>query len=114
MASQQDYSREKFPAELEAFDFYLSKMTSYLDSSTMQGKLVSYSVVDGKVLSQTGPFLPNQMNMEILLKEVRSNIGLNGPQCMNQLIQALNSERTYQNLANQLSGKSPTSVGLVS
>ena len=94
------------PVELEAFDCYYNNMKLYLNPSTIQGKFISYGLVDGSIIGGGGAvFLPDHMKMETMLVEVRKNIALNGPKNFGLLVQALSSVPTYRNLAGQLYSK---------
>ena len=96
----------EYTAELGAFDCYYNNMKLYLNPAAMQGKFISAGLVDGGIIGGgAAVFLPDHMKMEMMLKEVRNSIALNGPKNFGLLIQALNSVSNYQNLAGQLYSK---------
>ena len=97
---------EKQTAELGAFDCYYNNMKLYLNPATMQGKFMAVGLVDGSMIGGGGAvFLPDHIKMEMMLKQVRSSIAINGPENFGRLVKALNSVAAYQNLASQLYSK---------
>ena len=106
MAGIQQQSKEvNCRAELGAFDAYLSKMTLYLNPAIMLGKFLSHGVIDGNIIHQIGTFISDADKMDIMLREVRRNIG-NGNNSLSQLIEALSDVPNYQNLAREMNGES--------
>lgn len=98
-------------AELKAFKCYYNNMKLYLNPSTMEGKFISVGLINGSIIGGGGAvFLPDHMKMEMMLKEVRDSIALNGPKNFGLLVQALKSVPSYRNLASQLYSKGLTVV----
>ncbi|XP_065909069.1 probable serine/threonine-protein kinase irlA [Dysidea avara] len=97
--------RETSP-ELEAFDAFSDTMTLYVNPTVVQGKFIAAGLVDGSVVGGgLSLFMPDHAKMEIMLKQVRSNIKINGVKSFGQLVRVFNGIRTYEKLAMQLNNK---------
>ena len=95
------------PPELRAFDCYYENMKMYLNPSTMQSKFISVGLIDGGIIGGGwAVFQPDHMKMEIMLREVRNSIALNGAKSFGLLIQVLRSVPAYQSLASEINSKS--------
>jgi len=89
--------------ELEAFDAFSDTMTLYVNPTVVQGKFIAAGLVDGSVVGGgMSLFMPDHAKMEIMLKQVRGNIKINGVKSFGQLVRVFNGIRTYEKLAMQL------------
>ena len=89
--------------ELEAFDAFSDTMTLYVNPTVVQGKFIAAGLVDGSIVGGgMSLFMPDHAKMEIMLKQVRGNIKINGVKSFGQLVRVFNGIRTYEKLAMQL------------
>ena len=94
-------------AAMEAFDEYFSLMQRCVDPFVFIPKCVSYELLNGDISASSGSsvFQTNEMKMDLVLPEIRSNILLNGVEKFFKLIELFRSETIYNELANHLEGK---------
>ena len=92
-------------AALKAFDEYFTVMYNCVDPFKFIPKCIAHEIIEGDMYTAgASMFLPNEINMDPVLNEIRSLICSNGVDVFEKLLKVLRSEPSgiYKELADTM------------